>query len=67
MLNISLTVVVAAGFAVLVALIAATVTVALARWDGRSTPASIMTGFIAFGGALTLIILLLTFLAGAGR
>ncbi|MEF9883141.1 hypothetical protein [Streptomyces sp. P9-A4] len=66
MLHISLTVVVAACVAVLVALIAAAGTVALARWDQRSAPASIMLGFVAFAGALTLMIVFLTFLAGAG-
>lgn len=66
MLHISLSVVVFVGFAVLVALIVAAGAVALARWDQRTTPASIMMGFIAFGGALTLMIVLLTFMSGTG-
>jgi hypothetical protein len=66
MLHIQLSVVMAAGFAILVALIVSAGTVALARWDQRSTPASIMLGFIAFGGALTLMIVLLTFMFRPG-
>ncbi|WMX46846.1 hypothetical protein RGF97_21255 [Streptomyces roseicoloratus] len=64
MLHIPLSVVVFIGFAVLVALIVAAGTVALARWDQRTTPASIMLGFTAFGAALTLMIVLLTFMSG---
>ncbi|MER8044291.1 hypothetical protein [Streptomyces sp. NPDC094032] len=66
MLNISLAVVVGVAIAFFVALAAAAGTVALARWDGKSAPASIMLGCVAFAGAFTLGIALLTFVAGAG-
>ncbi|MFG2878315.1 hypothetical protein ACGFYU_25470 [Streptomyces sp. NPDC048337] len=67
MLNISLSVLfLTIAIAVVIALIVAGAAVALARWDNRSAPGAIIMGSVAFAGTLTLAILLLGLVFGAG-
>ncbi|MDX2559064.1 hypothetical protein PV371_05305 [Streptomyces sp. TX20-6-3] len=66
MLHISLSMMVGVGFAILTAVLVAAGAVAIARWDRQSMPTSIKWGVMAFAGALTLLIMLLTLLSGAG-
>lgn len=66
MLHISMAVVGAVCFSFIVAIAAAAGAVALARWDRQSRPASVMWGCVAFTGAVTLMLAVFTFVAGAG-
>ncbi|WP_412077891.1 hypothetical protein ACLF6K_27295 [Streptomyces xanthophaeus] len=67
MLNISMSVLfLTIAIAVVLALIVAGAAVALARWDNRSAAGAIIMGSVAFAGTLTLAILLLSLVLGAG-
>ncbi|MEU9373175.1 hypothetical protein AB0D94_05310 [Streptomyces sp. NPDC048255] len=67
MLNISMSVLfLTIAIAVVLALIVAGAAVALARWDNRSAAGAIIMGSVAFAGTLTLAILLLGLVLGAG-
>ncbi|MFF4451094.1 hypothetical protein [Streptomyces goshikiensis] len=67
MLNISMSVLfLTIAIAVVLALIVAGAAIALARWDNRSAAGAITMGAVAFAGTLTLAILLLGLVLGAG-
>ncbi|WP_405709652.1 hypothetical protein OG264_14950 [Streptomyces xanthophaeus] len=67
MLNISMPVLfLTIALAVVLALVVAGAAVALARWDNRSAAGSIIMGSVAFAGTLTLAIMLLGLMLGAG-